>query len=402
MNLKGQNIVFFSLFRFDAEIESTSFALARQLALDNQVYYFDNPYTFKDLLKRRKTAEYRKRKGRFGLFADEPIVLPGNPVRIFILPVLLSIHFLPEGRLYRFFLRINEYFIRQKIRYVLKKRGITDFIYINSFNFHYPDVSKRLSPRLTVYQCLDPILGDFDRRHGLVSERDLVLHADLVICSSQQLFEEKRVFNPHTYFVPNAADVAHSRKALDPDLPLSPLLTGIPAPIIGYLGSIDHRMDLPLLEYAATRHPNKSFVLVGPVFSALSAAIRRAPNIHFPGQIRYADLPSLLKGFAVCIIPFKKDEQSATVFPLKLFEYLGAGKPVVISDFNPDLRAFTSDSVAICTGPAAFSEAIGTALATDSEVRREERIRIASRNTWQHRAQALGTLLAAALARKSG
>lgn len=401
MEIKGQNIVLFSLFRFDAEIESTSFALARQLATDNQVFYFDNPYTFKDLIRRRKSDAYRIRRGRFGLFSDEPIVLPGNPLQIFILPVLLSIHFLPEGPLYRFFLRINEYIIRQKIRYVLKKRGITDFIFINSFNFHYPGIAKKMHPRLTVYQCLDPILGDFDRRHGLVSERDLVENSDLIICSSKQLFEEKKAINPNTHFVPNAADVEHSRKALNPDLPLSLLLAEIPGPLIGYLGSIDHRMDLPLLEYVATHNPEKSFVLIGPVFSPLSEGIRQAPNIYFPGKIQYADLPSLLKGFSVCIIPFKKDEQSATVFPLKLFEYLGAGKPVVISNFNPDLRDFTSDSVAICASPAAFSDAVQQALATDSDLLQEERIRIASQNTWQHRAAALGSLLAAALSKKN-
>lgn len=401
MDLKGQNIVLFSLFRFDAEIESTSFALARQLATENQVFYFDNPYTFKDLIRRHKSDAYRIRRGRFGLFSDKPILLPGTPLQIFILPVLLSIHFLPEGPLYRFFLRINEYFIRRKIRYVLKKRGITDFIFMNSFNFHYPDIAKKMHPRLTVYQSLDPILGDFDRRHGLVSERDLVENSDLILCSSKQLFEEKKAINPNTYFIPNAADVEHSRQALNPDLPLSPLLTGIPGPIVGYLGSIDHRMDLSLLEYVAARNPDKSFVLVGPIFSPLSAGIRQAPNLYFPGKIQYADLPSLLKGFSVCIIPFKKDEQSATVFPLKLFEYLGAGKPVVLSDFNPDLRDFTSDAVAICSSPAMFSDAVQQALATDSVFLQENRIRIASRNTWQHRAEALGSVLAAALAEKS-
>jgi teichuronic acid biosynthesis glycosyltransferase TuaH len=393
MDLKGQNIVIFSLFRFDAEIESTSFALARQLALENQVFYFDNPYTFNDLVRRRKSEGFRKRWGKFGIFSDKPIAQPTNRVKVFILPVLLSIHFLPEGRLYRFLLSINEFFIRRKIRYVLKKRGITDFVFINSFNFHYPGVSKKLYPRLTVYHCLDPIIGDFDCRHGLVSEQELVEHADLVICSSKQLFENKKKVNPNTHFVPNAADVDHSQKALDPALSLSPLLSDIPGPIIGYLGSIDHRMDFGLLEYIARQHPDKNFVLIGPVFATLSQGIISSPNIYFPGKIKYDDLPSVLKGFSVCIIPFKKDEQSATVFPLKLFEYLGAGKPVVLSDFNPDLQDFTAGSVTICATPSDFSQAIGQALTTDSETLQRERVRIASLNTWQHRAEAIATLL---------
>ena len=397
MNLKGQNIVIFSLFRFDAEIESTSFTLAKQLAVDNQVYYFDNPFTINDLIRRRKSDVYKKRRGLFGILSDKSISIPGSSVEIFIPPVVPSIHFLPEGRLYRHCLKISESLIRQKIRHVLAKRQVTDLIFINSFNFHYPGVAAGLAARLRVYHCLDPIIGAFDGRHGLLSERELVEGSDLVICSSKQLFTEKRAVNPNTHFVPNAADPKHSQKALDPNLPVSSLLVGVAAPIVGYLGSIDHRMDFSLLAYLAQKHPDKSFVLVGPRFVPLPEVVKKANNVYFPGKVGYPDMPRVLKGFDVCIIPFVKDDHSATVFPLKLFEYLGTGKPVVISDFNPDLRDFTFDSVAICRNPAAFSEALTDALEKDSEALRKARRDIAARNTWQHRAKAIADLLAGAI-----
>jgi len=401
MELKGKNIVIFSLFRFDAEIESTAFFLARQFAKHNTVYYFDNPYTVNDFIKKRKSSAFRKRRGGFGLFSDKSLKISGSAVEIFILPILLSIHFLPEGKLYRVLLKVNEYLIRAKIRHVLRKRGVTDYIFINSFNFHFPGVADNLRPQLTVYHCLDPVFGDFNGRHGTISEHILVQNADLVICSSKQLFLEKGAVNPNTYFVPNAADLAHSRRAMEPELPLSPLLAKVPSPVVGYLGSVDHRMDFSLLEYLIKHHPDKSFALVGPVYRPLPEAIERAPNVYFPGLVQYADAPGVLKGFDLCIIPFKKDAHSATVFPLKLFEYLGAGKPVVISDFNPDLEEFMRGTGAVCSSPAAFSDAIQDGLDNDSDARRAERIAVAAQNTWERRAEDIARLLAAALERQT-
>ena len=73
-------------------------------------------------------------------------------------------------------------------------------------------------------------------------------------------------------------------------------------------------------------------------------------------------MPAVLKGFDVAIIPFKKDEVSSAIFPLKLFEYMGSGRPVVSTDFNSDLKDFTGDTVPYCKDAAAFSAAIEIAL----------------------------------------
>ena len=254
-------------------------------------------------------------------------------------------------------------------------------------------VGQGLSPALRVYHCLDPVAGAFDARHGVLSEAQIVQRADLVICSSKQLFREKVSQNPRTYFVPNAADVEHSRKALDPELAVSSLLQQIPLPRIGYVGSIDHRMDFRLLKEVSGSHPDKSFVLIGPILTEVPTDIASAANIYFPGKIAYSEMPAVLKGFQVCIIPFKKDEISATVFPLKLFEYLGAGKPVVMSDFNPDLLDFTKNTAVSCGQSAEFSRAVQTALDSNSPARNQERIQVASENTWKHRGEVIAQLL---------
>ena len=92
------------------------------------------------------------------------------------------------------------------------------------------------------------------------------------------------------------------------------------------------------------------------------------------------------------IIPFKKDEVSNNIFPLKLFEYLGSGKPVVSTDFNPDLKEFTDETVFYCKNAEEFSGALDAAL-KDTDAQMQKRLAVAAGNTWEHRAIEIKDLL---------
>ena len=118
-------------------------------------------------------------------------------------------------------------------------------------------------------------------------------------------------------------------------------------------------------------------------------------QIMVGGSGLYVD--AVLKGFDVALLPFKRDEVSNTIFPLKLFEYLGAGKPLVAINFNDDLVDFTGDTVAYCSDAASFSSAITKALETNNEDKKLQRIQIARNNTWQVRITKIADILANAL-----
>lgn len=393
MTLTGKNIVVFSLFRFDSEVESTGYTLAKYLAQENNVYYIDNPYTINDFFRLRKTKEYTTRRNYFSRLSSEVITTDVPNLKVVISPLLLSLNFLDEGWFYRRALKINEWIIRSKLRYLLRKRGIEDYLFINSFNFHYPGLMTGLAPALKVYHCLDPVKGSFDGKHGVISEEVLVRDADLVICSSRQLYNDKVKQNPATYFVPNAADLKHSSKAMDPALNISPRLDGIKKPIIGYFGVIEGRTNYELVREVIQKNPGKSFVFVGPVANGVPDWFTKGDNAFFLGSVPYSEMPSIIKGFDVAIIPFRKDELSATVFPLKLFEYLGAGKPVVATDFNMDLVEFTGDVVAFCPDAESFSAALETALESENSELVEKRIAIAAEHTWEKRVITISDLL---------
>jgi teichuronic acid biosynthesis glycosyltransferase TuaH len=114
--------------------------------------------------------------------------------------------------------------------------------------------------------------------------------------------------------------------------------------------------------------------------------------VHFKGPVPYEMMPAVLKGFDVAIIPFKKDKVSNNIFPLKLFEYLGSGKPVVSTDFNPDLKEFTGETVFYCKNSEEFSNALNAAL-NDTDAQKLKRLEVAADNTWEHRAMEIKDLL---------
>jgi glycosyltransferase involved in cell wall biosynthesis len=251
-----------------------------------------------------------------------------------------------------------------------------------------------LSPDLNVYHCVDPLVFPVDKKHGIVSEQKMARDSQLIICTSKQLYDEKIKVNEHTYFIPNAADINHSSKALQSDLAIHEYLKNIKRPIVGYFGNIERRLDYNLLKSVTEANREINFVFSGPMSKEFVPAwFYDSPNIHLTGPVPYEQMPQVLKGFDVAMIPFKKDEVSATIFPLKLFEYLGAGKPVVSTDFNPDLKDFTDSTVAYCADPASFSAAIRTLLHDDREHLKEKRLQVAAQNTWEKRVTEFGSLI---------
>jgi teichuronic acid biosynthesis glycosyltransferase TuaH len=394
MELRNRNIIIFSQMQFDGRLESTNYTMARHLAEHNNVYYIDRPFTWKDYIKFKDTPEFKIRKPHFFSSANSIIQTELPNLKIVISPPVPSINMLPEGKLYRIAARINELIVARRLKKVIKNLNIADYIYINSYNYTYPTFHNLIKPVLTVYHCVDPLVEIYQTKHGLISEDIVVKSVDLVICTSKALRNNKLKLNPNSHFIPNAANISHSQKALDPKLPVADILSGINKPVIGYFGNIERRIDYNLLTELLAQNPDKNFAFIGPVdVDYVNMPVFKERNAFVKGAVPYEQMPAVLKGFDVAIIPFKKDEVSNSIFPLKLFEYLGSGKPVVSSDFNSDLQEFTGDTVAYCKTSTAFTLAINNAL-NDTPELQQKRLAVAAENTWEHRIVEIEKLLA--------
>jgi glycosyltransferase involved in cell wall biosynthesis len=109
-------------------------------------------------------------------------------------------------------------------------------------------------------------------------------------------------------------------------------LQGIKRPMIGYVGVISERIDFGLVEFLAQNRKDYSFVFVGPFYGNVGDWVRRLKrlkNVFFLGERHYDEIPNYIASFDVCIIPHIVDEFTLSNDPMKVYEYIYAGKPVV-------------------------------------------------------------------------
>jgi glycosyltransferase involved in cell wall biosynthesis len=206
---------------------------------------------------------------------------------------------------------------------------------------------------------------------------------DLVFCSGRKLAETKALLNPNCFLIPNGVELSFFKNGQENE-EAPPDIRKLKRPILGYVGTIGPWLDLDTLIGVAKARPDWSMVMIGPVTSRqFSSIMAGVPNLHWLGEKGYRELPGYLKRFDVCLIPFKRDGFTANIYPTKLHQYFGMGKPVV-SSFLPDLESFRP-WVMFYDGGKEMEGAIEKSLKEDSGEKALERRRIASENTWDRR-----------------
>jgi hypothetical protein len=195
------------------------------------------------------------------------------------------------------------------------------------------------------------------------------------------LQEAKKGWNPNTILVTHGVDYEHFSRAVREDLPCPPDIADIPHPRLGFFGLIRDWVDLDLLAEVARKRPDWHIVMIGDADSTVDLAPYRAlPNMHFLGRRPYADLPAYCKAFDVGLIPFKINELTKAVNPIKLREYLAAGLPVVSTPL-PEVRLCDA-LVSLADDPATLVASTAACLregGPESRFRRSDSVRT---ETW--------------------
>lgn len=399
------DIVFFTLFRTDNPYSSISLSMAKELAKTHRVFYVNHPYSLKDLvvglfrgdkmLRSRMPWLISGRVRYEGLGALPHNFVAAQP------PLTLPINWLPKGRVYDFFQRLNNRVALRAIRRTLFDHNVRNYVYINCYDpFFAGCLPKEMGAKLCIYHCIDDITQDpYTAKHGTDLEHEAICNADVTLVTSTNLRRLKQPLSERVRTFFNAADVSVFRKVISEKFPRPAALEGRKGHVVGFIGNLDElRIDYDLLKKIALANMDKTLLLVGPVNSPKPKAIGldKLPNVVFAGSRPLEQLPPLLQHMDVVLIPFLCNTLTASIYPLKINEYLAAGKPVVSTSFSEDIRSFAS-CVYLSENHEEFIRRIDEAIAENSAERLQRRVEVADANTWEARIKQLWEIVDARL-----
>jgi glycosyltransferase involved in cell wall biosynthesis len=273
------------------------------------------------------------------------------------------------------------------------------------FHPRYLGYVEKLQPDFLVYSPFDlfSLTPDWTPAQSAAEDRLLKL-ADITITSSRPTRDalRERTWKP-VVCVPNGADPepfiagAHAPEPAD--------MARIPHPRIGYVGSVNRKVDLPMIATLAEQEPAWQFVFIGPVFShdevtgPALARCRELTNVHFLAARPKEAMPAAMAALDVGLMCYRSGTWMDAAYPLKLHEYLASGLPVVSSNL-PAISEFRN-LIDMAVGTDEWHHALRRVLAGGAHGSPEARRVEARRNTWNSRVDRISELLAQLLEKGS-
>lgn len=264
---------------------------------------------------------------------------------------------------------------------LITESNLSNMIALVDLPFWSP-VASALPGTPLIYDCMD--------HHGGFStatkdaerlENKLVEQCDLLIVTSLWLWDRYKDI-PSKCLIPNAGEIEFFSKKPEHTIDLGD------GPIVGYVGAIADWFDVELVVKAAVSRPDIKFVLVGSTAFCDTAPLNKLENIKLVGEVPYSEVPGYVHAFDCCFIPFQLTELIKATNPVKIYEYLAAGKPVVSTNL-PELEPM-SGLLHLAKTPDEFVSSIDLALdESKDKALAEQRTAWASQHDWSHRKDTL-------------
>jgi glycosyltransferase involved in cell wall biosynthesis len=383
LTLHEQDIVCVGFSDWDAQVPTTQHQLMRRLARDNRILFVESlglrrpQLAGGDLLRMAR----RLRRGLSG-----PRRVDGLHV---LSPLVLPLHSNALAR------RVNAELLPALVARAAGRLGVREPL-LWSFVPQAEILLERLRPARVLYYVTDDHAAKpgIDSANFRAAERRFATRADIVFASAPELVARMEKLNDNVYYAPAVTDTRTFATALDPG-PLDPALERLPPPRVVFVGAIlAATIDIEMMTQLAALRRDWSFAFVGPIGQGDPHtdvdALRDAPNIHLLGPRPHERLPAVLRGAQAAIIPYRLEQQMRSVFPMKTYEYLAAGLPVV----STPLDALSGvPEVTTAVSAAQFAERLGEAIEHDSSALRAARSAAARPHSWESRLEQISAAL---------
>ena len=248
---------------------------------------------------------------------------------------------------------------------------------------------RRLAPAATVYECVDayhhtPGITGRWREIAEAAERALVAAAAVVVVPGETLAERFTGWGADVRVVPHGVDLYPA--------PPAPSDRGAQTRVLGFVGTLDHRIDTTTLRHVALRHPEWKIRLIGPIQEGFHReAFADVPNISVEDPVPHEQLGATLTTFDVGLMPYRDSGLFRAMTPVKTLELMAAGRPAVARPSRA-LSAY-SDLLYLAESPEQFEQQVERALAEDSPELVRQRRSVAEANAWDRRVDELRGLL---------
>ena len=264
------------------------------------------------------------------------------------------------------------------------------------------DIIDGVMKKFLVYYCIDNFsASSVSARKIKRSEEVLLKKTDVVFVTSKALEERCSKHNAKVYRFPFGVCLKEFEEVRRRGGSALRELESIKHPIVGYVGGMHKWVDKDLIKKTAEKHPEYSFVFVGPIQTDVSI-LEKVKNIYFLGQKKHTDVPLFVNSFDVGIIPYLITDYTRNVYPTKLNEYLSLGKPV-ISTVLPEVELFNKDyrdTIYVARDADEFDYYLSIGLKDRNLESEKRRMKAASENSWEKRIGKMNNLIIGEIARK--
>lgn len=348
-----------------------------------EVLYFDPPVTFlaplKDKTALKKIFKFMQKGYK-----------PKNNITVYTMPPILPFYNKIRG--------INA--INQAISSIYVNSKMKKHNFENTILWCYSpsscDIVDKIPHKSLVYDCVDRHSG----YEGLINpcvvdnmEEDLAKKSAIVFATAEGLYKTLVDYNQKCYMIPNGCayelfSSVHLKSFETPEK-----LKKAKGKIFGFIGMLQECIAYDYIEELAKARPNDTIVFVGKALPGVNLEyLEKYENIIFCGLVPQIELPAYISKFDVCLNTFSQGKLSKDVSPLKFYEYLATGKPIVSTKEPLQVMDFAS-CIYIAQDKETFVEKCNEALNEKGDIKQNLRMEYAKKCSWSERVKQMDNLL---------